>query len=71
MANKLTISKYSADIIDQAHEILGYKNSYFLVARLALSIGLNSYSNTNKFQLELQDILGKEFNDYTFFNDTD
>jgi DNA segregation ATPase FtsK/SpoIIIE-like protein len=71
MANKLFTSKHSAEVIDQTHEILGYKNSYFLVARLALSIGLNSYRETNDFQMALQDTTGKEFNDYTLFNDID
>ena len=71
MANKLFTSKQSAEIIDQVHEILGYKNSYFLVARLAISIALNSYREASKFNLELQNTLGKEFNDYTLFNDTD
>lgn len=71
MANKLFTSKHSAEIIDQVHELLGYKNSYFLVARLAISIALNSYREASKFNLELQDTSGKEFNDYTLFNDTD
>lgn len=71
MANKLFTSKHSAEVIDKTHEILGYRNSYFLVARLALAIGLNSYKDTGSFQIELQDTAGKEFNDYTLFNDVD
>lgn len=71
MANKLFTSKYSSEIIDKVHTMLELKNSFYIVARLAISIGLSSYQTVGKFQSDLSDTSWREFNDYTILNDSD
>lgn len=65
MANKLFTSKNAETTINKIHSLLWLQNKYYVVARLAVSIGLLDL----KWSMQLSaDALWKEFNEYTLLN---
>lgn len=65
MSNKLFTSKKSEQIIENTVNLLGLKNSNFIIARLALAITI-SLKKTFE-DVPFADTEGKEFNNYTLF----
>lgn len=64
MSQQLYSSSKSWEIIERIHDLLWLNYKYFLVARLAISIWLNSWN----LNFENQDSNWRKFNNYTILN---
>lgn len=71
MANKIFTGADASLTIDKIHNLLEMQNNFYIVARLAISVGLIYFSENKKHIKSSFDVQWKEFNEYTILNDSD